>query len=74
MTFFARACEARYQPGCLNLLETEGVVRGVPRASDLRLLLREGGLNLTEMPEPDLYSRACVHEWTFACARVAGAL
>jgi hypothetical protein len=74
LTYFARACEARYQPACLNLLETNGVVRGVPRASDLRLLLREGGLNLTEMPEPDLYARACVHEWTFACARVAGAL
>ena len=34
---------------------------------DLRLLLREGGPNLIEMPEPQLYARACGHGWTFAC-------
>ena len=40
-----------------------------PRVFDLRLLLREGGLNLLDMPEPDLYARACEHGWTFACGR-----
>jgi hypothetical protein len=24
-----------------------------------------------EMPEPQLYARACEHAWTFACARVS---
>ena len=33
-----------------------------------RKLLREGGPNLMEMPEPELYARACKHEWTFACS------
>ena len=43
-----------------------------PRALDLRLLLREAGPNLIEMPEPQLYARACDHGWGFACARIAG--
>ncbi len=66
--FFARACELRSRPGCLNLLDSGGYIRAEPRVLDLRLLLREGGRNLLEMPEPDLYSRACEHGWTFACA------
>jgi hypothetical protein len=37
----------------------------------LRLLLREGGPNLMEMPERDLLARACAHGFTFACAREA---
>lgn len=69
--YFARACELRYQPACLNLLEPESTVRADPRPLDLRLLLREGGLNLMQTPEPDLYRRACAHAWAFACARVA---
>jgi len=69
--FYGRACELRFQPGCLNLLEPGTVTNAVPRAFDLRLLLREGGLNLMEMPEPDLYARACEHRWTFACERTA---
>jgi hypothetical protein len=42
-----------------------------PRTFDLRLLLREGGLNLLEMPEPELYERACRHGWTFACGKAS---
>jgi hypothetical protein len=40
-----------------------------PRALDLRLLLREGGPNLLDMPEPELYARACRHGWSFACEK-----
>jgi hypothetical protein len=69
--YFARACELRFQPGCLNLLGAGTALRSDPRALDLRLLLREGGLNLLEAPEPDLYQRACEHAWLFACERVA---
>ncbi len=65
--YFGRACELRFQPACLNLLEEDGRYRAPPKALDLRLLLREGGANLMEMPEPELYARACEHGWTFAC-------
>ncbi len=68
---YARACELRFQPGCFNLLEPGGVTQAAPRVFDLRLLLREGGLNLMEMTEPDLYARACAHDWAFACERMA---
>ena len=34
-------------------------------------LLREGGLNLMEMEIPALLDRACAHEWSFACQRIA---
>ncbi len=67
--FFARACELRFQAACVNLLDTEVVARADPKLLDLRLLLREGGRNLMDLPEPDLYARACAHEWTFACDR-----
>ncbi len=73
--YFARACEARFQAGCVNLLAPESLAplsRANPRALDLRLLLREGGTNLMEMPEPDLYARACDHGWNFACQRASG--
>jgi hypothetical protein len=66
--YFARACELRFQAGCVNLLDAGAVAQAVPRVLDLRLLLREGGKNLMEMPERDLYARACDHGWTFACA------
>ena len=66
-TFFSQACELRFQAGCLNLLNHDPVSRPPPRALDLRLLLREGGPNLLEMPERELYDRACQHGWTFAC-------
>ena len=65
--FFSRACEVRFQSGCVNVLDPESPSRANPRVIDLRLLLREGGQNLMEMPEPDLYARACEHGWTFAC-------
>jgi hypothetical protein len=67
LEYHARACELRFSAGCVNLLAPESLSRANPRALDLRLLLREGGANLMEMPEPDLYSRACDHGWTFAC-------
>jgi hypothetical protein len=66
---FSRGCEARFQAACVNLLHPEDAVRANPRALDLRLLLREGGRNLLETPEPVLYERACAHGWSFACDR-----
>lgn len=61
------ASEIRFQAGCVNVLDPESPSRANPRAIDLQLLLREGGRNLTEMSEPDLFARACDHGWTFAC-------
>jgi len=71
LTLFARACELRFQPACGNLLHRSPIQHAPPHVLDLRLLLREGGRNLMEMPEPDLYVRACAHGWTFACRRLA---
>jgi TPR repeat protein len=70
LSWFARACRLRFQAGCVNLLEPGTFSRTVPKVLDLRLLLREGGQDLTEMSEPELYTRACEHGWTFACDRV----
>jgi Na+-translocating ferredoxin:NAD+ oxidoreductase RnfD subunit len=67
--YFSRACEARFQAGCVNLLDPTVLTRANPRAIDLRLLVREGGANLLDMPEPELYARACRHGWNFACRR-----
>jgi TPR repeat protein len=69
--YFSRACELRFQAGCLNLLSAGRYEQAPPKPLDLRLLLREGGKNLMDMPEPELYARACEHAWTFACARVS---
>jgi hypothetical protein len=69
--YFARACEGRFQAGCVNMLEASPPSRVNPRPLDLRLLLREGGPNLLEMPEPELYQRACRHGWAFACQKAA---
>jgi hypothetical protein len=71
LEYFSRACEGRFQAGCVNLLDASTVAQTNPRPFDLRLLLREGGLNLLEMPEPQLYERACRHGWTFACQRAS---
>jgi len=70
-TYFGLACELRFQPGCLNLLEPGSTVAAAPRPLDLRLLLREGGRNLLEAPERELYDRACAHGWSFACEELA---
>ena len=67
LEYFAQACELRFQAGCVNLLDPGSTVRADPRALDLRLLLREAGPNLLDMPEPALYARACDHGWSFAC-------
>jgi hypothetical protein len=69
--YFVRACEGRFQPGCLNLLEPETLVSSTPRTLDLRLLVREGRATLMDMPEPELYARACAHRWSFACEVLA---
>ncbi len=66
--YFARACEARFQAGCVNLLDPSNPSRANPRAIDLRLLVRQGGPNLMETPTPDLYAQACRHGWEFACS------
>jgi hypothetical protein len=69
--YFSRACEGRFQAGCVNLLDASTIAQANPRLLDLRLLLREGGPNLLEMPEPQLYERACRHGWAFACHRAS---
>jgi len=74
LTYFARACELRFQAGCVNLLDPSTISQTDPRAFDLRLLLRQGGQNLMEMPEEQLYARACDHDWAFACGNVVSAL
>ncbi len=73
LAYFSRACEARFQAGCVNLLDPAAPAHADPRALDLRLLAREGGLNLTTTPEPELYARACRHGWDFACAKASAA-
>jgi TPR repeat protein len=71
LAYFSRACEARFQPGCVNLMDETDPARADPRALDLRLLLREGGPNLMDMGEPELYARACRHGWQFACDKAS---
>ncbi len=73
LAYFSRSCEGRFQAGCLNLLEPAAPARANPRPFDLRLLVREGGLNLTAATEPELFARACRHGWTFACDRQSAA-
>ncbi|MBI4522005.1 MAG: hypothetical protein HY701_14305 [Gemmatimonadetes bacterium] len=72
--YFSRACELRFQAGCFNVLEPGRLSQAAPRVIDLRLLLREGGRNLLDTPEPELFARACDHGWTFACGRLTGSL
>jgi hypothetical protein len=66
-SFYARACELRFQPACENLIRPGELLAATPKVLDLRLLLREGGANLLTMPEPGLMERACRHGWTHAC-------
>ncbi len=65
--YFSRGCELKFRAACLNLLDTNLVARDVPHELDLRLLLREGGQNLMTQSVEELYDRACIHEWKFAC-------
>jgi hypothetical protein len=67
LEFFGRACELRFQPACLNLLAQASTYQANPKSLDLRLLLREGGANLLDMPEDQLLIRACEHGWDFSC-------
>ena len=67
LEFFGRACELRFQPACLNLLAQTSTYQANPKSLDLRLLLREGGANLLDMPEDQLLTRACEHGWDFSC-------
>ena len=53
--YFARACEAASRPAASTCSIRRRRAGANPRALDLRLLLREGGPNLLEMPEPELY-------------------
>ncbi len=69
LEYFAKSCELKFRAACVNLLNTNSIARDDPHELDLRLLLREGGLNLMEAPVEELYSRACQHDWTFACER-----
>lgn len=70
LAYLSRGCQLRFQVACVNLLEPGTFRRAAPRIPDLRLLLREGGRDLIEMSEPELYARACDHEWSFACDRM----
>ncbi len=67
--YFSRACELRFQPGCVNLLDEDASARATPRPLDLQLLLREGGRNLSGLSEAALYQRACEHGWEYACGQ-----
>lgn len=72
--YFSRACELKFQAGCVNLLDPTVVSHEVPHELDLRLLLRQGGLNLLDMSQQQLYARACEHGWTFACQNQVASL
>ena len=68
--YFAQSCELKFKAGCLNLLNDDLLAKEDPHELDLRLLLREGGLNLMENPLDELYDRACEHSWAFACENI----
>ncbi len=66
-SYFSRACELKFQAACANLLNPALLATAEPLELDLRLMLREGGLNLMQTPVPELMNRACAHHWQFAC-------
>ena len=70
LAYFERACELKYQLACFNLLDQNLLGRGDPQELDLRLLLREGGQNLMNVPLAELHARACEHNWSFACSKI----
>lgn len=72
--YFAQSCELKFRAACVNLLSENSLLHENPHELDLRLLLREGGLNLMEQPLNDLYARACDHNWSFACDSTRGRL
>ena len=57
LAYFARACEGRFQAGCVNLLDSSTISRANPRPLDLRLLLREGGRDVRDRQRPDHQQR-----------------
>ena len=67
LAFFQKSCELKFKAACINLLDYNSASRDDPHELDLRLLLREGGLNLMEVSRNDLYLKACEHNWDFAC-------
>ena len=71
LAYYARACELDFMAGCLNVLDPSGAARADPKVLDLRLLLREGGLNLMSASEAELRARACEHGWASMCSRTA---
>ena len=73
-THFRRSCELKFKAACLNLLDSDLVLRDDPHELDLRLLLREGGRNLMNEPLENLYAKACSHSWDFACESTQGKL
>lgn len=72
--YLGRACELKFNAGCANLLDPALMAHADPLELDLRLMLREGGLNLMQMPVPELHTRACDHNWAFACTADRGRL
>jgi|TARA_B110000483_G_scaffold171717_1_gene203197 hypothetical protein len=65
--YFSQACELKFKSGCLNLLNEDRLIADLPKELDLRLMLRQGGKNLIDLPASDLYTKACDHNWSFAC-------
>jgi hypothetical protein len=66
-SYFSKSCELKFQAGCANLLDESLSLSEKPKDLDLRLMLRQGGINLIELPVGELYDRACAHQWLFAC-------
>ena len=74
INYFQQSCELKFKAACINLLNSNSVVRDDPHELDLRLLLREGGLNLMDAPLNDLIAKACDHDWSFACKEIQASL
>jgi hypothetical protein len=66
-SYFSKSCELKFQAGCANLLNESLALAEQPKDLDLRLMLRQGGKNLMDLPAAELYDRACAHQWQFAC-------
>ena len=67
LDYFARACELRFRPACLNLLAEDSEYQARRRRWTCGFSCGRAGGNLMEMSEADLQARACAHGWTFAC-------